>query len=86
MAASFGNSPSPPQGGMPFTSVWQTLQNLVNAVTSIGNSLKAAFPQSTGTANSATAGSQTLPAAPAGFVVIYVPSLNASVKVPYYNT
>ena len=85
-SASFGTGSPPPTGGMPGTSVWQTIQNLLNAVTSIGNTLKNSFPQSTGTATSATGGAQTLPSQPAGFIVVFVPSLNASVKVPYYNT
>ena len=52
------------------------LNNLVNAIKSI-------FPNGNNTATTATAGSGTLPAAPAKFLVITVSG--TTYKVPLYN-
>lgn len=62
------------------------LQNVVVAINSANRTLNNVFPQATGTSATATGGAATLPANPEGFVEIFVPSLNATVKVPYYNT
>lgn len=75
-----------PTGGVPTIGFWQALQNLVSAVTTISNTLGKVFPLATGTAATATGGAATLPGAPVGFIEVYVPSLAATVKVPYYNT
>ena len=56
-----------PQGGVPITGLWQGLQNLVNTVTTISNTLKAVFPLATGTSATATGGAATLPAAGSGW-------------------
>jgi len=47
--------------------------------------IKAAFPQNASTATTATAGSATLPATPAGFLVVNNPVTGLAVKIPYYN-
>ena len=61
------------------------LQSLQQTVGALNTTLNKVFPQATGTASSATGGAATLPAAPVGFIQVYVPSLNATVKVPYYG-
>jgi hypothetical protein len=68
----------------------QGFQNLNNTqqqgVKNLGlliQAIKSVFPQQTGVALTATAGTATLPAAPLGFIVVSLPS-GASVKVPYY--
>ena len=63
-----------------------TLQNLVTSVAAINKTLVGVFPQATGTAATATGGAATLPGNPVGFIEIFVPSLNATVKIPYYAT
>lgn len=47
--------------------------------------LESVFPLATGTDSSATGGAATLPANPVGFIEVYVPSLGATKKVPYYD-
>lgn len=66
--------------------VWSILQQLVQVASKIQTTIAAVFPQATGTASTATGGSATLPAAPVGFIEVYVPSLGATVKVAYYST
>lgn len=57
----------------------------VQALNAIVTAIKAIFPQGTGTATSATAGSASaLPATPAGYLNVTLPS-GAQAKVPYYN-
>lgn len=80
----------------PFSSSSGDLQNILNALNSlvvaIGNLNKtivtqtgAIFPQTQGTATSATGGSAAaLPAAPAGYLEFKLPS-GATAKTPYYN-
>lgn len=58
----------------------EVLRSLNGILTALGK----IFPVISGTATSATAGAATLPSAPAGFLVITLPS-GASAKVPYYN-
>lgn len=58
-----------------------------NAVVQMGNLTKAistVFPQTGGTASTATGGSATLPSAPVGFVVVTLPT-GSVVKLPYYS-
>ena len=50
------------------------LKNAVTAVSLINQTLRSTFPYTTGTSTSATAGAQTLPANPAGFIVITLPN------------
>ena len=58
--------------------------NIVAAINAEAAIIKSVFPQQTGTATSATAGSATLPANPVGFIVVSLPG-GTSVKVPYYG-
>lgn len=60
------------------------LQNAVRVLSLIAKSLQSAFPQVTSTTSSATAGAATLPANPAGFIVITLPD-GTTAKVPFYN-
>lgn len=46
--------------------------------------IRAIFPQQTATTPTATAGAATLPANPAGFIVVSLPN-GTLAKVPYYN-
>ena len=61
-----------------------TVAQLVQATNSLSSTMKAALPVVQSTATSATAGAQTLPANPAGFLLITLPNGTAA-KVPYYN-
>ncbi len=63
------------------------VSNIKNGVIAIGNlttAIKAVFPQLTTTATSATAGAQTLPSNPAGFLNVTLPN-GTPCKIPYYN-
>ena len=62
-----------------------TQQQGVRNLGGIIQAIKSVFPQQTGTASTATAGGATLPGAPAGFIVVTLPS-GATAKIPYYNT
>jgi hypothetical protein len=68
------------------TDLVTAIKNGVIALGSLNKTMSGVFPQATGTAATATAGAATLPANPVGFVQVFVPSLNATVKIPYYNT
>ena len=59
-------------------------QNGVIALGMIVQAIKAVFATITGTSTTATAGSATLPGAPAGFISITLPNGDTG-KVPYYN-
>lgn len=61
------------------------IQAGVNAQNLIATNIKAVFPLATGTSGVATGGSATLPAAPVGFMEVFVNSLNQTVKIPYYT-
>ena len=63
-----------------------SVKNGVQAISGIQAAIGKIFPQATGTATTATGGSATLPSAPVGFIQVFVPSLNATVKIPYYNS
>jgi hypothetical protein len=60
------------------------LQQLVAKLGTVAQTLSNSFPQVTGTAPTATAGTATLPSNPVGFITVTLPS-GASVKVPYYG-
>jgi hypothetical protein len=60
-----------------------TSQGGVQALNNIGVILKSMFGYITGKATTATAGSQTLPANPAGFFTVVGPD-GTSGKIPYY--
>lgn len=60
-----------------------TLMMAVRSLNAIVTALQGIFPQTSGTATSATAGAATLPANPVGFLTVTLPS-GASAKVPYY--
>lgn len=68
-----------------FDTIITVLQQAVQAINRLQQTCSKAFPQTVGTATSATAGAQTLPANPAGFLVVTLPS-GATAKVPYYNS
>ena len=66
-------------------------QNIVIAVNTLNTTanklnttMQSVFPYITTTSSTATAGAATLPANPAGFINITLPS-GTAVKVPYYN-
>jgi hypothetical protein len=80
---SFSNSPNGPPGGL-FTQILSTFQNLVISVGSVNKTLATVFPQTTGTAGSATSGAATLPGNPVGFLTVTLPNGTAA-KVPYYG-
>jgi len=65
-------------------SILSTLQLGVQALNKIVQILTSSFPQTVGTATTATGGAATLPANPVGFVVVTLPN-GSSVKVPYYT-
>ena len=63
------------------------VSNLKNGVTNLGQLvqiIKSVFPQMTGLSSTATAGAATLPATPAGFIIVTLPNGN-TVKVAYYD-
>lgn len=60
-----------------------TMKNAVVALGGLTQTINKVFPQTGGTATSATGGSATLPSAPVGFVVVTLPS-GSVVKLPYY--
>jgi len=61
-----------------------TLQQGVQAINQVIQTLKAVFPISGGTTTTATGGSATLPANPVGFITVTLPDGTAA-KVPYYS-
>lgn len=69
-----------------FTDLVTTIKELVRSGNQINQTIAKSFPQATGTSATATGGAATLPANPVGFIQVFVPSLGATVKVPYYNT
>lgn len=68
------------------TDLVTAVKNGVIAIGQLNQTLTAVFPQATGTSATATGGAATLPANPVGFIQVFVPSLAATVKVPYYAT
>lgn len=65
-------------------SLWNILNQGVQAINSLRQVMASTFPQSGGTASTATAGAATLPANPVGFIVVTLPN-GTSAKVPYYS-
>ncbi len=65
-------------------SILSVLQQGVQALSGIRTALGTIFPQTTGTATSATGGSATLPANPVGFIVVTLPN-GTSAKIAYYD-
>lgn len=62
-----------------------TLLQGVQAQNLIATKIGSVFPVATGTAGTATGGAATLPTNPVGFIEVFVPSLNATVLLPYYT-
>ena len=60
------------------------VQNGVQAIQRLTVTMQSVLPVVQSTATTATAGAETLPAAPAGFLNITLPD-GTSAKVPYYN-
>lgn len=60
------------------------LNAILQAIKANTAALQAVFPQGTGVSTTATAGAQTLPANPAGFVNVTLPN-GSQARVPYYN-
>lgn len=65
-------------------SLWNILNQGVQAINNLKSALTSIFPQTAGTSASATAGSATLPSNPVGFIVVTLPN-GTSAKVPYYD-
>lgn len=65
-------------------SILTALQQGVQALSRVAQTLSTAFAQIGGTATTATGGAATLPANPVGFIVITLPNGTAA-KVPYYT-
>lgn len=61
------------------------VKNLVISANTINQTIAKVFPQTLGTTTSATAGTHTLPANPAGFISVVNPVTGATVQVPFYN-
>lgn len=60
------------------------LQNLVSNISNLVTAFKNAFPQASSTiSHSATAGTDTLPAAPAGFLPVTIGGV--AYKIPIYH-
>ncbi|MBB3411201.1 hypothetical protein FHT87_005154 [Rhizobium sp. BK316] len=64
--------------------ILSTLQLGVRAMNDLRLAITAIFPQTGGTATSATGGAATLPPNPVGFIVVTLPD-GTSAKVPYYS-
>lgn len=71
------------QGGA-LTDLVTVLQQGVRNIGQLVQAMRTIFPQQTGTSPTASAGAETLPANPAGFIVVSLPD-GTSAKVPYYN-
>jgi len=70
------------QGGA-VTDLVTVQQQGVRYIGQLIQAIRAIFPQQTGTASTATAGAATLPANPAGFIVVTLPD-GTLAKTPYY--
>lgn len=64
-------------------SIWNILNQGVQAINNLRTTLAAVFPQTGGTTTSATGGAITPPAQVVGYVVVTLPN-GTAVKVPYY--
>lgn len=65
------------------TAIITSAQNITIAVNKLNETLTKVLPVVQSTTTTATAGSQTLPANPAGFLAITLPDGTAA-RVPYY--
>lgn len=63
----------------------QAAQQAVIAINNLNQTMAAVFPQMSAVSDTATAGAQTLPANPAGFISIANPVTGETVKVPFYS-
>lgn len=68
-----------------FDTLVTAIKNSVQAQGNLQQTINRVFPQATGTDTEATGGAAILPANPVGFLEVYVPSLSATVKIPYYS-
>jgi len=68
------------------SNILAAILNGVKALSNIQQTISKVFPQTIGTATTATGGSATLPSNPAGFLSVVNPATGATVKIPYYNT
>jgi hypothetical protein len=64
--------------------IFTALKNVVIAINAIATAIQNSFPQATGTATSATAGSITPPGQVKGYITITLPDGSPG-KVPYYG-
>jgi hypothetical protein len=71
--------------GAGVTQLIALLNNLLVQVGSINQTIGKVFPQTIGTATTATGGAATLPANPVGFLTVVNPATGATVKIPYYG-
>lgn len=76
------DGPNERQGGA-ITDLVTVQQQGVRNLGQLIQAIRSIFPQQTGTASTATAGAATLPANPAGFIVITLPD-GTLAKSPYY--
>lgn len=78
------NAPPPSGGGFGgLTNISTQIQQVVNAIRAAVQVLTKSFPQTVGTATTATGGAATLPGNPVGFLVVTLPN-GTSAKIPYY--
>lgn len=70
------------QGGA-LTDLVTVLQQGVRNIGQLVQAMRTIFPQQTGTAPTASAGSATLPATPEGFIMVTLPD-GTLAKIPYY--
>lgn len=76
--------PGPQQGGINVGAVVQLLQQIAQAINTLNVTLAAIFPEATATiSHSATAGGDTLPANPSGFITVMIDGV--AYKVALYN-
>lgn len=76
---------TPGTGGTSLTTLNATLLRAVIAINGLQTILEKVFPQTNGTATTATGGAATLPANPVGFLTVIEPSTGVTVKIPYYG-
>lgn len=75
----------PMNGGDPLQNVWNTLQQAVQAIQDLNQTIAAVFPQSQATTTSANSGTASaLPGTPAGYLTITLPN-GEPAKIPFYN-
>ncbi len=77
------NDPGSKDGGS-ITDLVTVQQSGVTYLGLLIQAIKTVFPQMTGTSTTATAGAQTLPANPSGFIIVTLPD-GTTKKVPFYD-